>query len=207
ELHLYLQSVGEYCNLDDIIKYVTQPDVLERLGQKKTISKDTASQWMKKIGYQWTLQPQGQYTDGHERFDVVYYHDKQFLPAIKVLEAHVRKWGKDGQQEGGVSGCPVVFWFQDESTFYAHDQQKRRWVHKSETAKPYAKGKDTHLWCPNMCLQIMDGCTLQMAVKAQGCFSKQERGMMVILTPREFEPKHKKRWISWRNIIQMRIMS
>ncbi|KAF8981566.1 hypothetical protein BDQ17DRAFT_1438365 [Cyathus striatus] len=57
ELHLYLQSVGEYCNLDDIIKYVTQPDVLERLGQKKTISKDTASRWMKKIGYRWTLQP------------------------------------------------------------------------------------------------------------------------------------------------------
>ncbi|KAF9009038.1 hypothetical protein BDQ17DRAFT_1236525, partial [Cyathus striatus] len=47
EPHLYLQSVGEYCNLDDIIKYVA--------------------------GYRWTLQPRGQYMDGHERFDVVYY--------------------------------------------------------------------------------------------------------------------------------------
>jgi hypothetical protein len=35
----------------------------------------------------------------------------------------------------------VVVWYHDESTFYAHDWCKSGWVHSSETAVPYAKGK------------------------------------------------------------------
>lgn len=32
-------------------------------------------------------------------------------------------------------------WWHDESTFYANDRRKTRWVHESETAVPYAKGE------------------------------------------------------------------
>jgi hypothetical protein len=39
----------------------------------------------------------------------------------------------------------VIVWFHDESTFYAHDQQKKCWVHESEKAVPQAKGEGTSL--------------------------------------------------------------
>src|SRR5947209_17482597 len=39
----------------------------------------------------------------------------------------------------------VVIWFHDESTFYANDRRKPRWVHKSETAVPYTKGEGASL--------------------------------------------------------------
>ena len=34
-----------------------------------------------------------------------------------------------------------MIWVHDESTFYANDQRVLRWVHSSESAKPYAKGE------------------------------------------------------------------
>lgn len=39
----------------------------------------------------------------------------------------------------------TVVWFHDESTFYANDRRRSRWVHKSETAVPYAKGEGASL--------------------------------------------------------------
>ncbi|KAJ6483032.1 hypothetical protein DFH09DRAFT_950068 [Mycena vulgaris] len=41
----------------------------------------------------------------------------------------------------GPDGRIVVIWRHDESIFYANDRRKIRWVHASETAKPYAKGE------------------------------------------------------------------
>ena len=35
----------------------------------------------------------------------------------------------------------IVIWVHDESTFYANDRCVRHWVHSSESAKPYVKGK------------------------------------------------------------------
>ncbi len=43
----------------------------------------------------------------------------------------------------------VVIWFHDESTFYAHDRQKIRWIHKNEKIKPYAKGEGVSLMVAN----------------------------------------------------------
>lgn len=39
----------------------------------------------------------------------------------------------------------VVYWFHDESVFYANDRQKTRWVHKSGKAVPHAKGEGASL--------------------------------------------------------------
>ena len=44
------------------------------------------------MGYQWTLNPKGQYVNGHEHADVVAYHDSVFLPAISKLKKHTRKY-------------------------------------------------------------------------------------------------------------------
>lgn len=44
-------------------------------------------------------------------------------------------------EEGATNGHCTVLWYYGELTFYAHDHQKKHWVHKSETATPYAKGE------------------------------------------------------------------
>jgi len=44
-----------------------------------------------------------------------------------------------------VSERRVVVWHHDESIFYANDRRKARWVHKSENAVPYTKGKGASL--------------------------------------------------------------
>ena len=141
ELHLHLQSIGEYCTTEDIIRYVALPEILAKLNRKATISHATAHCWMQKMGYQWTVRPHGQYADGHERPDVVNYHQNVFLPAIQELEAKTQKWGRDGAEDGTSDEPCTVLWFHDESMFYAHNCQKKRWVYKSEKATPYAKGE------------------------------------------------------------------
>jgi hypothetical protein len=83
----------------------------------------------------------GQYVDGHEHSDVVEYRDKIFIPKMQELLRHARKWAADGTEDGNVDGQPVVLWFHDESTFYAHDRKKTVWVHDSANPKPYAKGE------------------------------------------------------------------
>jgi hypothetical protein len=94
------------------------------------------------MAYRWTLNPKGQYVDGHECADVVAYCDSMFLPTIADLERHMRKYGsRDGETVADPNICWTVIWWHDESTFYAHDWRRTRWVHKSETAKPYAKGE------------------------------------------------------------------
>jgi hypothetical protein len=39
----------------------------------------------------------------------------------------------------------LVVWNHDESTYYANDHRKIRWVHKTEMAVPYPKGKGPSL--------------------------------------------------------------
>jgi hypothetical protein len=45
----------------------------------------------------------------------------------------------------GPDGRTVVIWRHDECIFYANDRRKIRWVHASETAKPYAKGEGSSM--------------------------------------------------------------
>jgi len=41
---------------------------------------------MKMMGYHWTEKPFGQYVDGHECDDVVYYRQNVFFPAWAELD-------------------------------------------------------------------------------------------------------------------------
>jgi hypothetical protein len=63
----------------NIVHYVDQPEVKACLKLTKTISLATAQQWMKHMDYRWTKTPSGQFVDGHERADVVEYHQLVFL--------------------------------------------------------------------------------------------------------------------------------
>jgi len=87
--------VGPFFAAEDICKFNGRPEMLERLDCKKTISVTTARRWLKKMGFRYTINPRGQYVDGHERKDVVTYRNHTFLPAMEDLEKNTRKYGKE----------------------------------------------------------------------------------------------------------------
>ncbi|KAH7905399.1 hypothetical protein BJ138DRAFT_1106018 [Hygrophoropsis aurantiaca] len=147
DIALHLQSVGKYVRSLDIIHYLEQPGVKLRLKIKKTPHLSTAKKWMTKMGYRWTKNPAGQYVDGHEREDVVWYRQTVFLPAWQMLEDRTRKWLADNTEvlEPSSPHRHIVVWFHDESTFYANDRRVVRWVFKGETAVPRTKGEGASL--------------------------------------------------------------
>jgi hypothetical protein len=101
-----------------------------------------------KKGYQWTRKPSGQYVDGHERADVVYYCQTVFFLAWAELDKRTRLWITDNQEiinEALTNGGTVVVWFHDESTFYENDCQVVCWVHKGENPVSCTKGEGASL--------------------------------------------------------------
>ncbi|KAK7015282.1 hypothetical protein R3P38DRAFT_2786804 [Favolaschia claudopus] len=92
EIAMHLQSLGKYVRALDIVHYIDRPEIKTRLKLKKGIHLATAQRWMKSMGYRWTKNPSGQYVDGHERADVVYYRQTEFIPAFTELEYQTRKW-------------------------------------------------------------------------------------------------------------------
>jgi hypothetical protein len=147
-IHLHLQSLGPWIRAQDVVDFINKPETKAQFGLIKSISLSTATRWMKRLGYRWTLSPGGQYVDGHERKDIVDYRQKGFLPRWMSIEERTRKWKEDWIDEE-VGEQPqnrrVVVWFHDESTFYANDRRKLRWVHKNETAVPRPKGEGASL--------------------------------------------------------------
>jgi hypothetical protein len=152
ELLLYLQSIGKYVRAMDIVDYIKKPDVLVRLKLKKPISLATAQRWMKHVGYRWLKTPSGQFVDGHERSDVVEYRQLVFLPVWLELLSRTRNFATDEKEclVPAPTTRRIVVWNHDESTYYANDRRKIRWVHKSETAVPYAKGEGVSLMVADM---------------------------------------------------------
>lgn len=147
EICLHLQEIGPFFCAMDIVHFLKTPEMTRRLTLKKMICERTAQRWLKHMSYRWKREPKGQYKDGHERSDVVAYRQGGFLPAVGVLEPRMTNWGINGEAlpDDIPDGKRVVFWSHDESTFYANDRRKIRWVHSDESAKPYAKGEGASL--------------------------------------------------------------
>ncbi|KAH8795165.1 hypothetical protein DL96DRAFT_1481327 [Flagelloscypha sp. PMI_526] len=143
EIHEHLARQGDYCRAQDIVDYYSQPKVLERLGRTKIISLTTAQAWMKKMEYRWMRTPKGQYIDGHEREDVVYYRQERFLPAFNAMRERMRQFASDdGDSSNPPCQRPLVPWFHDESTFYAHYRRTLQWFsHKHNKIVPVPKGE------------------------------------------------------------------
>ncbi|KAG1857783.1 hypothetical protein F4604DRAFT_1931271 [Suillus subluteus] len=127
DIKLHLQSIVKYIRGQDIVDYLKNPEVQRRHGLTKTVSLATAQRWMVKLGYRWREEKKGQYVDGHEREDVVEYHQTVFLPLWESFQHCLRNWKEDDvmveESELDKVLCPhkVILWFHDESTFYAHD--------------------------------------------------------------------------------------
>lgn len=162
---MHLQSKGPYFSAMDIVRFMDTPEIKSRYKLKKTISERTARTWLKseQLGYRFRKSPIGQYSDGHEREDVVVHRQEVFLPAMASIVPKMRmyvghvdprtfQYLDDVMEEvkprpGTIDSMirRVVVWFHDESTFYANDRRKMRWVHKDEKAVPYAKGEGISL--------------------------------------------------------------
>ncbi|KIK21673.1 hypothetical protein PISMIDRAFT_12162 [Pisolithus microcarpus 441] len=130
----------------DIVNYLEDPVIQKRHGLKKTVSLSTAQWWLRKLGYWWKKEKCGQYSDGHERSDVVHYHQNIFLPEWRSIEHHLWNWKYDDPSHEDIPSTMspgsryVVVWFHDKSTFYANDRHKVRWEHVDEDALPQPKG-------------------------------------------------------------------
>ncbi|PCH39316.1 hypothetical protein WOLCODRAFT_85577, partial [Wolfiporia cocos MD-104 SS10] len=148
ELLMHLQSIGKYVCALDIIEYLAVPNIQSQFGLDSTIALLTAQLWMHNLDYRWTKSPCSQFIDGHECEDVVSYRQNHFLPTLAKLDTTTRTW-KNGVevQQSGISPhqCHTVYWWHDESTFYANDRRKVRWVHKSERVVPKPKGEGNSL--------------------------------------------------------------
>lgn len=145
DIHLHLQGIGLFVKALDLIDFMDTPDMRARSGRTKRLCISAAQRWMRKLEYRWTINPKGQYVDGHEREDVVAYRQLIFLPAWSKIKSETRDWTASQSlaqpQASADRTHTTVVWFHNESTFYANDRKVNRWVHVSETANPYAKGE------------------------------------------------------------------
>ena len=146
EISIYLLSLGNEITALKLQDFLHRHDIKEKYGIERDISHKTACRYLQALGYRYQLAPKGQYTDGHEREDVVTYRNKVFIPKWQEFMYQMATWDKDLKEHlPSEEGRRVIAWFHDESVFYAHDCRKKGWYHKDASAKPYAKGEGTSL--------------------------------------------------------------
>ena len=86
DINLYLQTLGKEISALKLVAFLAWPDVCLKHGIMKKISEKTACQYLNVLGYCWRSPKKGQYADGHERDDVVWYQEHRFLPKMKPYE-------------------------------------------------------------------------------------------------------------------------
>src|SRR6266700_5317057 len=149
DITVHLQRVGQFFSAQDLLECLNKSDTLERLGRQKSFSLRTAQRWLKLMGYRWKPEARGMYLDGHEREDVVLYRQQTFLPRYLALSERAAQFDNNGVElprELPLRGVKeVIIHHHDESIFYGNDRRKLRWLHDSESPKPYAKGEGQSL--------------------------------------------------------------
>ncbi|KAJ7304897.1 hypothetical protein DFH08DRAFT_658029, partial [Mycena albidolilacea] len=140
----HLQELGKFITAEKLVQYLEREDVMEKHGLEKAISISTVRRYLNELGYRWvTIFKKGQYCDGHEREDIVYYREEVYLPTLKgfqdcscIFEAD-RSVITPSLPPG--TWCTVI-WYHDESIFYAHDRHRKAWYYKDANAISYKKG-------------------------------------------------------------------
>jgi hypothetical protein len=84
--------------------------------------------------------------------DMVEYCQTKFLPIFMELLSCMRTYTIEENEclVPPLTTCHLIVWNHDESIYYANDQRKIWWVHKNETAMPYAKGEGPFMMITNM---------------------------------------------------------
>ncbi|KAJ7107697.1 hypothetical protein C8R44DRAFT_637271, partial [Mycena epipterygia] len=139
----HLQELGKFITADKLVDYLSREDVMDKHGLDRKISVRTARRYLHELGYRFKSEKKGQFSDGHERDDVIYYREEVYLPALKGFQDRSCVFEADGSVitpslPAGVRR--TVIWYHDESVFYAHDRRRKSWYHKDADATPYRKG-------------------------------------------------------------------
>lgn len=146
DINMHLQELGKDITARKVAQFLACPDVKEKHSIIKAVSERTARRYLHVLGFRWKTPQKGQYADGHEHEDVVWYRDHKFLPQWRQIQAQMVNWTKENIPEAGpLPGHRVVAWFHDESIFYANDRHRKSWYHKDAPIKPYAKGEGASL--------------------------------------------------------------
>ena len=85
DINLHLQMLGKEISARKLVAFLARPDVHLKHGITKKISERTVCRYLNALGYRWRSPNKGQYADGHERDDVVWYQEHRFLPKMKAL--------------------------------------------------------------------------------------------------------------------------
>ncbi|KAH7325204.1 hypothetical protein B0J17DRAFT_236894 [Rhizoctonia solani] len=147
EIKLHLQQVGKFARAKDVVDFLRNPNTHARLKIVKKISIRTVQRWLSRAGYRWRTEPKGQYFDGHECEDVVAYCQSIFIPFWRALERRRIIFNEEGIPDPWrpmmllPGEKPVIFWFHDESIFYANNRRLVQWVYIGEHPKPFKKGE------------------------------------------------------------------
>ncbi|KAF8588218.1 hypothetical protein K439DRAFT_1645622 [Ramaria rubella] len=129
QLRLMEKSKEGYIRSQDVVDIINEPEMQEKLGGRHTgITQRTAQWWLKRLDWHYGRKRNGMYIDGHERPDVVKYRTE-----------FIQRWNEYSKTDGGRFRLILVT--HDESTFYANDRRKTKWIHSSEKAIPERKGE------------------------------------------------------------------
>jgi hypothetical protein len=147
DINLHLQELGKDITALKVVEYLARQEVKEKHGITKSISERTARRYLHALGYRYMTPVKGQYADGHERSDVVWYREKRFLPKWAEISKRMHNWSNENLPFYGphLPGRQVIVWFHDETIFYANDRRRKAWYHVDASAKPYAKGDGASL--------------------------------------------------------------
>lgn len=85
DICLYLQELGDEITAAKVAAYLNRQAVKDKHGISKSVSERTARRWLRTLGYRYRFEARGQYVDGHERKDVVWYRAHVYIPAIKSV--------------------------------------------------------------------------------------------------------------------------
>jgi len=99
DINLYLQEIGKDITAMKLVHFLACPEVKEKHRITKKISERTACRYLNALGYQYRTPIKGQYADGHECEDVVWYRDHKFLLNWKALESRMENWTSENEKE------------------------------------------------------------------------------------------------------------
>ncbi len=109
-----------------------------QLKVKRGISLSTARQWLQAEGFWYIGYKKGLYFDGHNRPDVVAYHQNIFLPEMAwhfpCLVCYQPGSVDEEVLPSNLVNHPLVLVAQDEMTAQAHDSLSKSWVLGDEHA-------------------------------------------------------------------------
>jgi hypothetical protein len=152
QLKLAERAKDRYIRALDVVEIVATEQVQEQLEaagiQHRQISERTARQWLKRFQWRYSQKKKGMYIDGHEWDDVVAYRQQFVSRFFKDYAPRMFTWDHEGNMTRPANGFAIpnnrpfrlILVTHDESTFYANDERKSRWVHQDQKAVTERKG-------------------------------------------------------------------